>query len=33
LVPLDDGVLLAALGRTIQRYIDGPLDDASGLLK
>jgi AcrR family transcriptional regulator len=28
LVKLDDGVLLDALGRTIQRYLDGPLDDA-----
>jgi AcrR family transcriptional regulator len=30
LVKLDDGILLATLGRTIQRYLDGPLDDASG---
>ena len=27
LVKLDEGILLAALGRTIQRYLDGPLDD------
>ena len=27
LVKLDEGFLLAALGRTIQRYLDGPLDD------
>ncbi len=28
LARLDEGVLLAAMGRTIQRYLDGPLEDA-----
>lgn len=27
LVKLDEGILVAALGRTIQRYLDGLLDD------
>lgn len=29
LLRLDDKILLAALGRTIQRYLDGPLEDAA----
>jgi len=26
-VRLDESTLVAALGRTLQRYLDGPLDD------